>query len=132
MTENTNATYKNRFTAFLFGNRIIITKETKTVANLPILAGILAALCAIRLTVFAVIISLVLGYRFSIEKFASESFDAAVQDATAKVKTAVKDATDKVKNTVANASAQVKDAVENVKQEIRSGIESWDGVEDHH
>jgi uncharacterized protein YjbJ (UPF0337 family) len=132
MTENANATYKNWFAAFLFGNRIIITRETKTIANLPLLVGIIAALFAIRLTVFAVIIALILGYRFSIQKNASESFDAAVQDATEKVKTAVKDATDKVKNTVANASAQVKDAVENVKQEIKTGIESWDGVEDHH
>ena len=132
MTANTNTTYKNRITAFLFGNRIIITKGTKTAANLPILAGIIACLCAIRLTIFAVIIAMILGYRFSIEKFDSKSFDAAVQDATKRVKTAVHDATDKVKSSVANASAQVKDAVENVKQEIRSGIESWDGVEDHH
>ena len=132
MTETTNTTYRNRFAAFLFGNRIIITKGTKTTANLPLLAGIIVALCAIRLTVFAVIIALVLGYRFSIQKYASESFDAAVQDATEKVKAAVKDATDKVKNSVANASAQVKDAVENVKQEIKTGLESWDGVEDHH
>ena len=132
MTETPNTTYKNRITAFLFGTRIIITKGTKTAANLPILAGIIVALCAIRLTVFAVIIAMVLGYRFSIEKFDSKSFDAAVQDATERVKTAVHDATDKVKSSVANASAQVKDAVENVKQEIKAGIESWDGVEDHH
>ena len=132
MTENTNTTYKNRFTAFLFGNRIIITKGTKTVVNLPILAGIIAALCARRLTVLAVIIALILGYRFSIERLNSKSFDAAVQDATEKVKAAAHDAADKVKNSVANASAQVKDAVANVKQEIRAGIESWDGVEDHH
>ena len=132
MTENTNTTYKNRFTAFLFGNRIIITKGTKAAANLPILVGIIAALCAIRLTVFAVTIAMVLGYRFSIEKFDSKSFDAVGQDATEKVKAAVHGATDKVKSSVANATAQVKDAVENVKQEIKAGIESWDGVEDHH
>ena len=132
MTENTNTTYKNRMTAFLFGNRIIIAKGTKTAVNLPILAGIIALLCAFRLTVFAVIIALILGYRFSIEKFASKSFDASVQDATEKVKAAVHDATEKVKNSVANASAQVKDAVGNIKQEIKAGIESWDGVEDHH
>jgi hypothetical protein len=132
MADNINTTYKNRFTAFLFGNRIIITKGTKTTANLPILAGIIVALCAIRLTVFAVIIALILGYRFSIQKYASESFDAAVKDATEKVKTAVKDAADKVKSSVANASSQVKDAVANVKQEIKTGVESWDGVEDHH
>ena len=123
MTENANTTYRNSFTAFLFGNRVIITKGTKTTANLPILAGIIVALCAIRLTVFAVIIALLLGYRFSIQKCTSESFDAAVQDATEKAKTAVKDATEKVKNTVANVSSQVKDAVENVKQEIKAGIE---------
>ena len=104
----------------------------ETAANLPILAGIVAALCAIRLTVFAVILAMVFGYRFSIEKFNSKSFDAAVQDATERVKAAVFGATDKVKSSVANASAQVKDAVENVKQEIKAGIESWDGVEDHH
>jgi len=132
MTENANTTYKNPITAFLFGNRIIITKGTNAVANLPILAGIIASLCAIRLTVFAVIIAMVLGYRFSIEKFSSKSFDAAVQDATERVKAAVHDATDTVKNSVANASAQVKDAVENVKQEIKAGVESWDGVKDHH
>ena len=132
MTENANITYKNWITAFLFGNRIIITKGTKVAANLPILAGIIAALCAIRLTVFVTIIAMILGYRFSIEKFDSKLFDAAVQDATERVKSAVHDATDKVKSSVANASAQVKDAVENVKQEIRAGIESWDGVEDHH
>ena len=132
MTENTNTTYKNWISAFLFGNRIIITKGTKAVANLPILAGIIAFLCVIRLTVFAVIIALVLGYRFSIQKYTSESYDAAVQDATEKVKTAVKDATHTVKSSVANASAQVKDAVENVKQEIKTGFESWDGVKDHH
>ena len=132
MTENTNTAYKNRITAFLFGNRIIITKGTQTAVNLPILVGIIAFLCAIRWTVFAAIIAMILGYRFSIEKYTSPSFDAAVQDASEKVKTAVKDATDKMKNSVANASAQVKDAVENVKQEIRAGIESWDGVEDHH
>ena len=132
MTETANTTYKNRITAFLFGTRIIITKGTKTAANLPLLAGIIVALCAIRLTVFGVIIAMVLGYRFSIEKFDSKSFDTAVQDATERVKAAVHDATDKVKSSVANASAQVKDAVANVKQEIRAGIESWDGVEDHH
>ena len=132
MTENANATYKNRITAFLFGNRIIISKGTKAAANLSILAGIIACLCAIRLTVFAVIIAMVLGYRFSVEKFASKSFDTAVQDATERTKAAVHDATNKVKSTVANASAQVKDALENVKQEIRAGIQSWDGVEDHH
>ena len=132
MTENAKATYKNRITAFLFGNRIIIAKGTKAVANLPILVGIIVALCAIRLTVFAVIMAMIFGYRFSIEKFDSKSFDAAVQDATEKVKAAVHDATDKVKTSVANASSQVKDAVQNVKQEIKAGIESWDGVKDHH
>jgi len=132
MTANANATYKNWITAFLFGNRIIITKGTTAVANLPILVGIIASLWTIRLTLFAVVIAMILGYRFSIEKCTCESFDAAVQDATEKVKTAVKDATDKVKNSVANASAQVKDAVESVKQEIKVGIESWDGVKDHH
>ena len=132
MTENANTTYKNRITAFLFGNRIIITKGTRAVASLPILAGIIAALCAIRLTVFAVIIAMILGYSFSIEKFDSKSFDATVQDATERAKAAVRDVTNKVKNTVANASAQAKDTVESVKQEINSGIESWDGVEDHH
>ena len=132
MTENTNTTYKNRITAFLFGNRIIIAKGTKAVANLPILVGILAALFAIRWTVVAVIIALVLGYRFSIEKLASKSFDATVRDATERVKTAVHDAASAVKNTVVNTSAQVKDAVGNVKQEIRAGMESWDGVNDHH
>jgi len=132
MTANASTTYKNWITAFLFGNRIIITKGTKAIANLPILVGIIVSLCAFRLTVFAVIIAMILGYRFSIEKYASESFDAAVQDATEQVKTAVKDATDTVKNSVANASAQVKDAVQNVKEEIKAGIESWDGVKDHH
>ena len=132
MTENTNITYKNQITAFLFGNRIIITKGSKTAANLPVLVGIIASLCAIRLTVFTVIISMILGYRFSIRRYTSESFDAAVQDAAEKVKTAVKDVTDKVKNSVANASAQVKDAVENVKLEIKAGVESWDGAKDHH
>ena len=132
MTENANTTYKNRITAFLFGNRIIITKGTKAAVNLPILAGIIACMCAIRMTVFATIIALFFGYRFSIEKFDSKSFDATVQDATEKVKAAVHDATDKVKNSAAYTSAQVKNAVENVKQEIKAGIESWDGVEDHH
>ena len=118
MTETTNTTYKNRITAFLFGNRIIITKGTKAVANIPILAGIIACLCAIRLTVFAVIIAMVLGYRFSIEKFDSTSFNAAVQDVTERAKEAVHDATSKIKNTVAHATAQVKDVMENVKQQI--------------
>ena len=81
MKENTNTTYKNRISAFLFGNRIIITKGTKAVANLPILVGILAALCAIRWTVFGVIVAMVLGYRFSIEKLEAKSFDATAQDA---------------------------------------------------
>ena len=132
MTENANTTCKSRITTFLFGNRIIIAKGTKDAVNIPILAGIIACLCAIRLTVFAVIIAMVFGYRFSIEKVTSRSFDAAVQDATGRAKEAVHDATDRVKDSVANASAQVKDAVEKVKQEIRAGIESWDGVEDHH
>lgn len=132
MTDNANTIHKNWFTALLFGNRIIITKGTKAVANLPILAGIIAALCTIRLTVFAVVIAMLLGYRFSIQKCASESFDTAAQDATEKVKTVAKDVADKVKSSVANVSAQVKDAVENVKHEIKTGMEAWDGVEDHH
>jgi len=132
MTENTRIAYKNRISAFLFGNRIIISKETKITANLPILAGIIVCLFAIRLTVFAVIVTMFLGYRFSIVKYGSKSFDTAVQDATEKAKTAVHIATDKVKNSVETVSAQLKDVMENVKQEIKSGIDSWEGMEDHH
>ena len=132
MTENTNTTYKNRFTAFLLGNRIIITRGTKTVANMPILVGIIAALCTIRLTVLAVIIALLLGYRFSIDKFDFQAFEATIRDTAKRAKVTVHDAASKIKSTVANASTQVKDAVKNVKQEIHAGIESWDGAKDHH
>ena len=71
MTENANITYKNRITAFLFGNRILITKGATTAANLPILVGIIVCLYSIRLTIFAVIIAMIFGYHFSIKKFNS-------------------------------------------------------------
>ena len=132
MTENTNTTYRNRITTFLFGNRIVISKGTHAGVNLPILAGIIAALCAIRLTVFAVIIAMVFGYRFSIEKCVSKSFDATVKDAADKTRAAAHEAASKVKSAGAQAFAQVKDAVENIKQEIKDGLDDWDGVEDHH
>ncbi|MCL2867470.1 MAG: DUF4342 domain-containing protein [Clostridia bacterium] len=131
MTHKTYTTYKNGISAFLFGNRILITKETKTAIDLPLLAGIIIALCLTRLTLFAAIIALVLGYKFTIRKNDSASFDGAVQDAADKVKAAVCTAADKIKSAMGSAAAQVKDAVCSVEQEIQTAAEAAGSAEDH-
>ena len=115
MTQNTtnNTPYKNRISAFFFGNRIIVSKGNEVAVNMPILAGIIAFLCSRWLTLAAVIIPMALGYRFSLKKKAAgdtKVFETMMQ----------------------SAADNVKSAAAGLKQEIKDGIEAWDGVEDHH
>jgi len=113
MTQNTNTTYKNRISAFLFGNRIVVSKGTEVAVNMPILVGIIGLLFMHRLTFISLIVALVLGYRFSIQKKSADdtkTFETMVQ----------------------SAAEKVKGAAENLKKEVNDGIENWDGVENHH
>ena len=132
MTEYKGVACKDRIHGVLFGHRIIVSKGTRVIANLPVLAGMIAALFALRLTICAVLIALILGYRFTFEHHGAKSRSAAYQEAASAVKAAVSNAAEETGHAAAHMADQVKSAVENIKQEIKAGLESWDGVEDHH
>ena len=104
---------KNSVFSFLYRNRIVVSKGNVTIVNLSAIFSLLSLLCAPWFVVIGVIVALVLGYRFSMDKNSADfggSFDAMVK----------------------NAAGNVKSAVESITQEKGEDIEDLDGKEDHH
>ena len=87
-----NSTQKNRWFSIFYRTRVKVCKEQTVIINLSLLFSILAVSTAPWLAVAGLIIALMLGYRFSIEKNAphfSGDFDEVMRDAAQNVKNAV-------------------------------------------
>ena len=75
---------RNRMFSYLYRNRVKIHKGTTTIANLSFFFMLLLLVIAPWLAVIGLILSLALGYRFSIEKNAphfSGDPDEVIRDA---------------------------------------------------
>ena len=68
MNQNTNNSDKNSIFSFLYRNRVVVSKENMTIANLSITFSLFSLLCTPWLVVIGAVVALVLGYRFSMEK----------------------------------------------------------------
>jgi len=83
---------KNRWFSILYRTRVKVCKGQTTIINLSFIFSLLAVSTAPWLAVVGLIIALMLGYRFSIEKNAphfSGDFDEVMRDAAQNVKNAV-------------------------------------------
>lgn len=78
--ENNNNTHGNQgLFSFLYRFRIMVRKNDVTVINLSLLFSIITLLLAPWIVLIGFICSLVLGYRFSVDRN-SECFNASLQD----------------------------------------------------
>lgn len=88
--ENQNKT--NHIFSFLYRTRIKVNKGETPILNLSLIFSILAVCSAPWLAVIGLVVALMMGYRFSIEKNAAAfngSFQDVVKDAAANVKATV-------------------------------------------
>lgn len=91
----------NNIFSKLYRTRIKVTKDSTTIINLSLAFTIVSALLAIWLVVIGVVVALLLGYRFSIQKDAPEfsgDLKEVVDDATDNVKDVVRSFTKKDDN----------------------------------
>ncbi len=87
-----NSYGKNNAFGFLYRTRIVIKKGESVIINLSILFSVIALLFAPWLVVAGVIIALLLGYRFSIDRNAAgftSDFGRMFRDAADNVKNVV-------------------------------------------
>jgi hypothetical protein len=101
MDNNENKSGKSGLFSFLYRTRILITKGDATIVNLSILFSIIALLFSPWLVVIGVVVALILGYRFSMEKNAAgftKDFEHIVKDAADNVKNVVENVTKKAEN----------------------------------
>lgn len=87
-----SANRRNNWFSFLYRTRVKVFKEQTPIINLSLLFSLLAIFTAPWLAVAGLIIALVLGYRFYIEKNApqfSGDFDEVVRDAAQNVKNTI-------------------------------------------
>ncbi len=93
MSENSNTGFdKSNLFSFLYRTRIQAKKGDVTIVNLSLIFSLLALLSAPWLVVIGIIVSLMMGYRFGVERNAaafSGSFDTVVKTAASNVKSAV-------------------------------------------
>jgi len=85
-------TNRHRWFTFFYRTRIKVWKNTTPIVNLSLAFTLLAAISAPWLAVASVVIALVLGYRFGIEKNAagfSGDFDEVMRGAAQNVKNVV-------------------------------------------
>lgn len=97
-----NATNKGGFFNFMYRTRIMVTKNNVTIINLSLLFSIISLLCAPWLVVGGVIVALVLGYKFAIDRNApgfEQDFETMVKDAADNVKQAVTNVTNSATST---------------------------------
>ena len=91
--QNTNANVGgNHIFSFLYRTRVKVNKGETPILNLSLIFSLLVVVSAPWVAVAGLIIALVLGYRFSIERNAaafSGDFDAVVKDAAGSVKAVV-------------------------------------------
>lgn len=88
---NTQAKGSNVF-SFLYRTRVKVNKGSTPILNLSIIFSILAVCSAPWLAVIGLVIAVILGYRFSIERNAegfSGDFQEVVKDAATNVKSTV-------------------------------------------
>lgn len=88
----------NNIFSKLYRTRIKVTKDSTTIINLSLAFSIVSALLAIWLVVIGVVVALLLGYRFSIQKDAPEfsgDLKEVVDDAADNVKDVVRSFTGK-------------------------------------
>lgn len=88
----------NNIFSKLYRTRIKVTKDSTTIINLSLAFSIVSALLAIWLVVIGVVVALLLGYRFSIQKEAPEfsgDLKEVVDDAADNVKDVVRSFTGK-------------------------------------
>lgn len=82
----------NNVFSVLYRTRVKVQKDDTPILNLSLIFSIIAVCSAPWLAVIGLVVALVLGYRFSIERNASEfsgSFQDVVNSAAANVKGAV-------------------------------------------
>ncbi|MEG0901288.1 MAG: DUF4342 domain-containing protein [Clostridia bacterium] len=82
----------NHVFSFLYRTRIKVNKGETSILNLSLVFSVLAVISAPWLAAAGLIIALVLGYRFSIERNAAaftSNFQDIVKDAAGNVKSAV-------------------------------------------
>ena len=87
-----NRSRQNNWFSFLYRTRVKVYKEQTPIINLSLLFTLLAICTAPWLAVAGLIIALLLGYRFLIEKNApqfSGDFDEVVRDAAQNVKNTI-------------------------------------------
>ena len=83
---------RNNWFSFLYCTRVKVFKQQTPILNLSLAFSVLAVSTAPWLAAIGLIIALVLGYRFSIEKNApqfSGNFDEVMRDAAQNVRNAV-------------------------------------------
>ena len=99
--QNTNQTKGNNVFSFLYRTRVKVSKGGTSILNLSIIFSLLAIFSAPWLAVIGLVIAVILGYRFSIERNA-EGFSGDFQEV-------VKDAAPNVKSTVDSVIGEKKD-----------------------
>ena len=95
----------NGFFTTLYRTRFKVAKGDATVLNLSVLFSVISLLSAPWLVVIGLIVALVLGYRFSIDRNGlgfQESFDGVVKNAASNIKQTVDDLTGKKDDTNAD------------------------------
>jgi hypothetical protein len=101
MENNTNNSGKTGVFSFLYRTRLVISKGQTTIVNLSVLFCLIALLVAPWLVIIGVIVALLLGYRFSIDRNAagfSQDFGRIFKDAAGNVKSAVENVVENVKD----------------------------------
>lgn len=96
MSDHINPNRSNWFSV-LYRTRVKVHKGETTIINLSLIFSLLAVGSAPWVAVAGLIVSLMLGYRFSIERNApgfTDSFDDVMRDAAQNVKQAVDSVTD--------------------------------------
>lgn len=91
-TTNSSNGQNGRWFSFLYRTRLKVQKGDVTILNLSLVFSVLAVISAPWLAVAGLIIALVLGYRFSVERNArgfADDFQEVVRDAAGNVKAAV-------------------------------------------
>jgi hypothetical protein len=89
---DTNRQRDNGFFSTMYRTRFRASKNGQTVVNLSLLFSLIALLSAPWLVILGLIASLLMGYRFSVDKNGlgfEQSFDDVVRNAAGNVKHAV-------------------------------------------
>ncbi|MBQ8202361.1 MAG: DUF4342 domain-containing protein [Clostridia bacterium] len=114
----------------LYRSRIKINKGTTPILNLSVLFGILSLLISPHLVIIGVIVCLVLGYKFSIDKhdhaFDAENLERMVRNAAENVKTSVGDFARGFQNSSSNSQADASAADASAKAaEMAEDVRSY-------